>query len=280
MIDSLAKLLLANDLDPDSFTEAATGEAIFRGEVPAGRVMQIWANLAKASRETKYWPIIRGGPDDIYEQTECDPASILANVPVGSIREILKPRMQERLLSFREMIPELPASAAAAFSNIDDEMDMDQLAAAVDASGIYSFSGREQTGQAWPTELPNPSRVTMQTLKGRKGKPSVLLLIRVDHSYEVPAYLNFGGWNDCPAPELQVAVLREWRSEYQARPACITGDVLECVVINRPQTEAQSMKLAAEQWIFCDDIVGQGTQSVRKLAMEIWRSPNWFFWWD
>ncbi len=104
--------------------------------------------------------------------------------------------------------------------------------------------------------------------------------MRVEHSYEVPAYLDFGGWNDCPSPELQVAVLREWHKEYNARPACITGDVLECVVVNRPQTELDSMKLAAEQWIFCEDIVAQGTQSVRKLAMEIWRSPTWFFWWD
>jgi hypothetical protein len=77
-----------------------------------------------------------------------------------------------------------------------------------------------------------------------------------------------------------VAVLREWQKEYSAVPACITGDVLECAVVKRPQTELEAMKLAAEQWIFCDDIVSQGTQSIRKLAMEIWRSPNWFFWWD
>src|SRR5580658_5819681 len=116
MLDPLAKLLLANDLEPDSFTEAAAGEAIFRGEVPAGNVMQTWVSVAKAAAETKYWPIIRGGADDIQEQTECDPASILAAVPAGSIREILKPRMKERLMSFRGMIPELPAPAAAAFS--------------------------------------------------------------------------------------------------------------------------------------------------------------------
>jgi len=149
-----------------------------------------------------------------------------------------------------------------------------------DASGIYSFTGQGQHEQEWPSGAEAPTRVTLHTLNERKGKSSVVLLVAVEHSYEVPAYLGFGGWNDCPSPELHVAVLREWHKEYNARPVCITGDVLECVVVNRPQTEADSLRLAAEQWIFCEDIVGQGTQSVRKLAMEIWRSPNWFFWWD
>jgi hypothetical protein len=49
MIDLLAKLLIENGLEPDSFTTSATGEAIFRGEVPAGRVMQTWVNVAKSA---------------------------------------------------------------------------------------------------------------------------------------------------------------------------------------------------------------------------------------
>jgi hypothetical protein len=107
-----------------------------------------------------------------------------------------------------------------------------------------------------------------------------MALIPCKHAWETPAYLSFGGWNNCPEPELQVAVLREWASVYHAVPSCVTGDVLQCVVRKPPQTEADAMKLAAEQWIFCDDIVGQGTQSIRALALEIWQSPNWFFWWD
>jgi hypothetical protein len=269
MIDSLAQQLIANGLEPDAFTTSTQDEAIFRGEVPAGRVMQTWVNLVKASIETKYWPIIQGDPDDSHEQNQRDPASILAAAPAGNIREILQPRFQERIESLSEMIP---TSAQAT--------DMDQLATMADAAGIYSFSGRKPIDEKWPPDSAAPTRASFHTVKEQKKNPSALLLIRVEHSYDVPAYLEFGGWNDCPAPELQVAVLREWRNEYRAAPACITGDVLECAVINRPQTEAQAMKLAAEHWIFCEDIVGQGTQSIRKLAMEIWRSPKWFFWWD
>jgi hypothetical protein len=267
MTDSLSKLLLANRLDPDAFIAITSNESIFRGELPAGHIMQTWIDLAKAAHETKYWPIIRGGSGDVDEQIEADAEATLVNVPTGTIREILKPLIEERRQSLADVMPEFAHAT-----------DMDDLARLADASGVYSFSGDEPSAQAWPTEA--PELVSLHTIKELKGRPAVVMLINVEHSSDVPAHLGFGGWNECPSPELQVAVLREWRKEYNAVPACITNDVLECVVVKRPQTEAEAIKLAAEQWIFCEDIVSQGTELVRNLGMELWRSPNWFFWWD
>lgn len=270
MIEVLAKLLIESGLDPDSFQPCGNDEGIFRGEVQGGRVMETWVKIANGATQTKYWPIIRGDPDDVHELRQGDAASILAAVPSGTINKILQSRFEERRNSLQEMVPQFATAA-----------NMYELAAMADDSGIYSFSGHGQDLPQWPSEPAHQGRVKLHTLKGRGKNPSVLLLVRVEHSYDIPAHLEFGGWNDCPAPELQVAALREWRKEYGVRPAAITGDVLECVVIkDRPKTEAQSMKLAAEQWIFCEDIVGQGTQSVRKLAMDLWDSPTWFFWWD
>ncbi len=269
MIDSLAKLLIGAGLEPDTFTAAGGDEGIFRGEVRAGKVFETWANLAKGARETKYWPIIRGVSGESFEQIERDPVEILAAAPVGPIHEILRPRADERRESLRAMMPQLGGAA-----------DMYQLAAMADAAGINEFGGSDEEGEEWPTEPAHQGRVKLHSLKGRKGQASTVVLVRIEHTYEVPAYLGFGGWNDCPAPEVQVAVLREWQMEYRAVPVCMTGDVLEFVVNGRPQTEAAAMKLAAEQWIFCEDIVSQGTQSVRKLGMSIWQAPTWFFWWD
>lgn len=265
MIESLSKALVANGLSPDSFFASASDERMFRGELPAGRVVETWMKLAKTASETKYWPIIRGALDDDHEPVECDADAILAAVPNGSIREILKPRMEERREQLSEIMPEFVSAT-----------DMDELGKLADVKGINLFG--EYVDEPWPTEA--PERVSFHTVRELKGRPAAVLLVRVEHVYEVPAHLGFGGWNECPAPELQVAALREWQKEYGAVPACITGDVLECAVVKRPQSEAEAMKLAAEQWIFCDDIVSQGTQTVRKLAMEIWRSPTWFFWWD
>jgi len=265
MIESLSKVLVANGLGPDSFAATAGDEKIFRGELPAGRVVETWMKLARAASETKYWPIIRGAPDEDHEPVDCDVDAILGAVPAGRIREILKPRMEDRRQALAQLMPEFAKAT-----------DMDALARLADVTGIHLF--RANVEEPWPTEAPD--RVSFHTVKELEGGPAEVVLVRVEHSYEVLAHLGFGGWNDCPSPELQVAVLREWHKEYNAVPACITGDVLECAVVKRPQTEGEAMKLAAEQWIFCDDIVSQGTETVRRLAMEIWRSPNWFFWWD
>jgi hypothetical protein len=269
MIDSLARLLTENGLEPDSFTPSDGREAMYRGELPAGQVVATWVRLAGGFKETGYYPIVRGGSDDAHAPIERDAGPILASVPAGVIGEILRPRFEARRDSLCEMMPDLAEAS-----------DMYQLAAMADAAGINSFGGDAEASREWPAEPTRRDRVAFKTLKGRSKQPSTVLLIRTEHPYDVPAYLQFGGWNDCPAPELQVAVLREWKNEYQAVPAAITGDVLECVVVKRPKTEAQSMKLAAEQWIFCEDIVAQGTQSVRNLAIELWGCPNWFFWWD
>jgi hypothetical protein len=265
MKESLSRALVANGLNPDSFAAVTPGENIFRGELPGGRVVEIWMNLARSASETKYWPIIRGEIEHDPHLVECDADAILAEVPNGSVREVLKALTEQRQEQLSEIMPEFAQAT-----------DLDELGRLVDIKGINLFGAYVE--EPWPTEI--PERVSFHTVTGLKGKPAAVLLVRVEHSYEVPAYLGFGGWNECPAPELQVAVLREWQKEYGAVPACITGDVLECAVLRPPQSEAEAMKLAAEQWIFCDDIVGQGTQTVRKLAMDIWRSPNWFFWWD
>jgi len=221
MIESLSKILAANGLNPELFTASAGNEKIFHGELPAGRVVETWMKLAKAASETKYWPIIRGTRDADYDPIECDADAILAAVPTGSIREILKPRMEERREQLSEIMPEFAQAT-----------DMDELGKLADATGINLFGARVE--EPWPTEAPEP--VDFHTVRELKGRPAVVLLIRAEHSYHVPAHLGFGGWNDCPSPELQVAVLREWHKEYNAVPVCITGDVLECAVVKRPQT--------------------------------------------
>lgn len=207
MIELLAQVLATNGLQPDSFTPSEADERIFRGEVQAGRVVETFLNLAKAFAETKYWPIIRG-VSDIHRQPKRDPATILASAPAGSIREILEPLTKERREELAEMLPEFAFAEAT---------DLDRLAQLVDDSGIYSFSGDQQNEQRWPTEAEAPTQVKFDTVKAANRNPSILLLVHVEHSYEVPAYLEFGGWNDCPSPELQVAVLREWHKEYNAQ---------------------------------------------------------------
>ena len=62
--------------------------------------------------------------------------------------------------------------------------------------------------------------------------------------------------------------------------AAITSDVIDCHVASPPQTPDDARAVAREQYKYCGDIVSQGTESVERLAIELWRSPSWYFWWD
>jgi hypothetical protein len=98
--------------------------------------------------------------------------------------------------------------------------------------------------------------------------------------WEIPAYLRFGDWNDCPAPEMHVAVLQYWAKEYDIEIYSMAGDVTECLVARPPASRGAAMKLAHEQFLYCTDIVLQGTESLAVLAATLEDSAVWYFWWD
>lgn len=97
---------------------------------------------------------------------------------------------------------------------------------------------------------------------------------------DAPAYLPCGGFNRSPPPALHIAYLRDWGQRFGAVPIAMTREVVECVVKHPPQTPTESLILALEQFIYCDDIVAQVCGSIQDLAIALWQSPHWRFWWD
>lgn len=115
----------------------------------------------------------------------------------------------------------------------------------------------------------------------REGLPRVFLALVPDaRPWEVPAWLGFGGYNGCPVPAEHLAVLRRWNERYGLRTVGVTGDVLELAVDRPPQTAAQALLLATEQFSYCPDLVHQGCGSVPELAAGLIGCPLWSFWWD
>lgn len=91
---------------------------------------------------------------------------------------------------------------------------------------------------------------------------------------------KFGGWNECPAPEIQVAICKQWYEQFGAELAVMTGSTVEFSVSRPPQTREAALTLAEEQYIYCPDIVEQGLSSIEALAAAILGSKIWYFWWD
>lgn len=117
----------------------------------------------------------------------------------------------------------------------------------------------------------------------RTGAPLAqvhIVVVPTDDPTAVPAYLRWGGWNACPGPEMHVATLRRWRDAYGAELVGMSGDVLNLKVTRRPASRDEAMALAFEQFLYCPDIVLQGTNTFEPLALALMEGDWWYFWWD
>lgn len=109
----------------------------------------------------------------------------------------------------------------------------------------------------------------------------LLLQIPTDDPADIPAYLPFGGWNDCPDAETQLAFTHYWREKYGAIPAALDGaDCLEFLVECPVTDPVEAKNLAVEQFAFCSDLPFQVFEDVEQLAEFIHQSRQWYFWWD
>lgn len=107
----------------------------------------------------------------------------------------------------------------------------------------------------------------------------ILALIPTKEPWEVFAWLPFGGWNECPAPEEMLRLAQYWYERYKAVPAVMSHDVLEFSAPPINDKDA-AMALALELYAACPDIVDQGLGTIGRLAGAILNSSVWYFWWD
>lgn len=124
-----------------------------------------------------------------------------------------------------------------------------------------------------------PGFLSLKDYRSKQTQPIVLAEIPVKDPWEVFAWLPFGGWNECPAPEEHRAVAKYWFEEYGAVPAVMSMDILE-YVLPAPVPQERAMETAVEQYFFCSDIVEQGVGTVGALAGGLAKSKFWYFWWD
>lgn len=134
----------------------------------------------------------------------------------------------------------------------------------------------------WPAN-PTPSygvTIHLEPLSGSPYDEVSIALVEVDEYWKIPALLKFGGWNDCPQPWEQVAVLHYWYEKYKAIVIGMASDKLELLVQQPPTTSDDALSLAHEQFVFCPDLVFQKFSTLNALAASLINSTIWSFWWD
>jgi hypothetical protein len=134
----------------------------------------------------------------------------------------------------------------------------------------------------WPTEPMGAPELTVatETLTGSQLSKVQLVILPTDDWTTIPAYLNWGNWNACPAPEYHVAALRSWRDRFGAELIGLSHDVMNIRVKRRPETREGALDLAREHYAYCSDIVDQGVETLSALAAVLMQSDWWYFWWD
>jgi hypothetical protein len=141
--------------------------------------------------------------------------------------------------------------------------------------------GEPQIGE-WPTEpmgAPELS-VATETLTGAPLDKVQIVILPTDDPSTIPAYLHWGHWNGCPAPEYHIAALRSWRERFGAELVGLSHDVMNIRVKSRPPTRKAALELAREQYVYCSDIVEQGAQTLSALAAVLMENDWWYVWWD
>ncbi len=105
----------------------------------------------------------------------------------------------------------------------------------------------------------------------------ILAKIPTTHPWEVFAWMPFGGWNECPGPDIMMAVSKHWYEKYGAVPATISHDSLE--FSTEPVDIKHAKQLAKEHCAFCPDIIMEGG-CLGEVINALTKSTMWFFWWD
>jgi hypothetical protein len=225
-------------------------DGIYTVAVPAKEVLSVWRRLRDAAPQTGYWPVLLGGSDDLgihQEQIEDDERTPADIIQQGLSIDPLAWLTSRKLEWFAE----------------DEDASLDvyhgEWSQGTHAKHTFSVS-RDFTGFL---------------------KPLLYLgMVPAACSWEVPAHLKLGGWNDCPFSEVHVSLMKYWAGKYGAEIVCATHDVVEMQVSRPPTTREAALELASEQFFYCEDVVAQGTETLERLAVTLLNGTVWFFWWD
>lgn len=262
LINTLKAALTQEGIDTSTFKKliSAGESSTYSLDLPASQTATVWRTFADLAPKTGFFPIILGTREEGAEYEE---------IELGD--DVDEPEYALEILEeAAEIVPEEWLAELASLM--------------IEENAEYASEGEE------PMELPphdewsdiiEPSDDQLEILD--EQEPDTLMRIAfvpTVHSYEAPAHLIFGEFNECPSPDAHVALLKYWCERYQGEVAVISPDTLEVFVRNPPTDRDSALHLAEQQYWYCPDIVDQGTGSVEALAGALLGGATWFFWWD
>jgi hypothetical protein len=235
-------------------------EHIYQIVVPAHSAVEQWRKLRLLTDESGYWPVVGWGSRWLGEdETYAD------HLLGGASAQILGESWHVDLARWRE----------ARVAEYVEVLQEDEESEEAPDDPFYDIHGR------WPDDVEPYTEFDSPTSAAVHGPIPMtpIALVPAAEGWQVPAVLRFDRGYAYP-PHVHVAMLRHWSEQYGAELVCMLPDLMEMQVARPPTTREAALVLAEEQFIYCQDIVIQGTQTIEALAAGLLHGTVWFFWWD
>jgi hypothetical protein len=247
-IDEVTPIL--NRYAPEGYSVSCAGSEALEG----------WRQLRALVNESGYWPLILGDDEEVSRILGV--ADSEYGQPVQEILDQAASQTGDQWLKEREE------------SNLNSIKE---------GYGENWQEALDELHGEWP-DRPSPVTeftIPFEGMRADRPKQEVTIgLFPTTTPWEIPAHLNFGGWNECPNPDAHVLMMKRWFEQYGAELVGMNGDTVEMYASRPPSTREDALKLAREQYLYCEDIVIQGTQTIESLAAGLLDNHIWFFWWD
>ena len=246
---------------------------IFYLSVPGDKTLSAWEKFRASAKKTGFWPVIMGEKSS-FEYMK----NGLQHIQ-HSKEEAPKQSFFSRLFKKPQPAVQAERETPAEIIQNGELIDPDQWRSERQQSDPETYTAPRGD---WPSEYKqkNTFYVIDEAVSANPVKDLYLALIPTTSSWQAPAYLYFGDWNFCPPCEVHTSILSKWQQAYGAEIVAVTSETIELSVSNPPKTREDALKLAEEQFIYCEDIVLQGTETLETLGAELLNSKTWFFWWD
>jgi hypothetical protein len=226
--------------------------------VPGGAAIEAWRRLRALVPETGRWPVLIGDVETAGRVLE----------PLGEgDQDAIDPEETDAILAAGLALD--PAAWAAELRAEDAE--------------LYDppREPRAEREQVWrETAAHQGFSIHLEPTGEEPLERVFVLLVPTPDGWRVPAYLRFGGWNECPEPAVHVAFLKRWHERWGAELVALGSDTLELAVLRPVLDREEALILADEQFLYCFDLIVQGAETLDRLAALLLRSTSWLFWWD
>ncbi|HEV2947682.1 MAG TPA: DUF4253 domain-containing protein [Gemmataceae bacterium] len=264
-LTQLQKTLKATGIDATSLGVLCQTpeERLYGLTVRGSEAISVWTALRENLHRIDHWPILVGQDED-----------------TNNLRERVRSRLSVNLQSADAIDPEdwFEQRHQQFIEEIEEFGYREKNSSSEDEGKLFYGIPRGP----WPEGKPaNPEfRIPLSLVKGKPLPKVHLVFVPTLVSWHVPAHLRFGGWNECPSDEEHAAIMKYWHEHFGAEVVGITNDVVEMLVKRPPSTKNEALALAREQYLYCQDIVEQGTETLEALAWTLLGGRVWYFWWD